>query len=140
MGVIVRLVVFLVMLPATLFIAAAPQRATAQDTNVLFLIATHPHVPAFLVTDSAMREALAKKTKGRFQFFTETLDAQRFAFAEFEQEFLALLAKKYKGLQIDVIVTVTRPALVFANRHRNALWPNARVIFHSISPRVRNRG
>ena len=83
-----------------------------------------------------MREALAKKTKGRFQFFTETLDAQRFAFTEFEQEFLALLVKKYKGLQIDVIVTVTGPALVFANRHRNALWPNARVIFHSISPRA----
>jgi hypothetical protein len=63
----------------------APVRLSAQETKVLFLIAKHPYVPVLLVTNGAMHD---------------------FAFEDFEQEFLALLAKKYKGLQIDVIHSV----------------------------------
>jgi len=68
-----------------LCIVAAPVRLSAQETKVLFLIAKHPYVPVLLVTNGAMHD---------------------FAFEDFEQEFLALLAKKYKGLQIDVIHSV----------------------------------
>lgn len=129
MGLAKRLLVAL----AALWIAAVPLRAAEPDTKVLFLIASHPYVPAFVAQDTALREALAQNTTRRFQFFSETLDAQRFTFAEFEQEFLALLARKYRGMKIDVIVAVTRPALVFATKHRNELWPGAQLLFHSVS-------
>jgi hypothetical protein len=109
----------LLVLAMALCVVAAPERVAAQETRVLFLNATDPYLPAYVVIDSAMRAALAKNTTRRFQFFSETLDAQRFPFSGFEQEFLALLAKKYRGLQIDIIVTMTQPALDFANRYRS---------------------
>jgi len=115
-----------------LCIMAAPLRAVEPETRVLVLIATHPYVPGLLALDNAMREELAKDTTQRFQFFSESLDAQRFAFGDFDQEFRALLAKKYTGLKIDFIVAVTKPALDFANRYGNDLWPGAQILFHSV--------
>jgi hypothetical protein len=64
---------------------AAPLRAAEPETRVLFLNATDPYLPGYLAIDAAMRETLAKNTTRRFQYFTETLDAQRFALADFEQ-------------------------------------------------------
>ena len=115
-----------------LCIMAAPLRAVEPETRVPVLIATHPYVPGLLALDNAMREELAKDTTQRFQFFSESLDAQRFAFGDFDQEFRALLAKKYTGLKIDFIVAVTKPALDFANRYGNDLWPGAQILFHSV--------
>ena len=115
-----------------LCIMAAPLRAVEPETRVLVLIATHPYVPGLLALDNAMREELAKDTTQRFQFFSESLDAQRFAFGNFDQEFRALLAKKYTGLKIDFIVAVTKPALDFANRYGRDLWPSAQILFHSV--------
>jgi signal transduction histidine kinase len=113
----------------------APLRAAEPETNVLFLNALDPYLPAYLVVDAAMRETLAKNTTQRFQHFTETLDAQRFSFREFEQEFVALLVKKYKGVQIDIVVVATQAALDFAIQHRNELWPDAKILFHGIPPK-----
>jgi signal transduction histidine kinase len=115
-----------------LCIMAAPLRAVEPETRVLVLIATHPYVPGLLALDNAMREELAKDTTQRFQFFSESLDAQRFAFGDFDQEFRALLAKKYTGPKIDFIVAVTKPALDFANRYGSDLWPGAQILFHSV--------
>ena len=92
-----------------------------------------PYLPAYRVIDSSMRETLAKDPTLRFQFFAETLDAHRFAYGGFEQDFLTLLVNKYKGVEIDVVVAVTRPAFDFADRHRDRLWPNAWVLFHGIA-------
>jgi signal transduction histidine kinase len=117
-------------------IVVASQGVAAQETRVLFLNATDPYLPAYVMIDTAMRDALAKNTTRRFQYFSETLDAQRIAFGGFEQEFLALLAKKYKGLQIDIIVTMTQPALDFVSKYRNELWPNGHVLFHRIPTRA----
>ena len=115
-----------------LCIMAAPLRAVEPETRVPVLIATHPYVPGLLALDNAMREELAKDTTQRFQFLSESLDAQRFAFGDFDQEFRALLAKKYTGLKIDFIVAVTKPALDFANRYGSDLWPGAQILFHSV--------
>ena len=80
---------------AALCVVAAPLHAAERETRVLILNGTDPTLPAFLVQDAAMREALAKNTTHRFYFFSEALDARSFAFADYEQEFLALLRKKY---------------------------------------------
>jgi signal transduction histidine kinase len=114
---------------------ASPLRAVEPETRVLILNATDPYLPAYRVIDAAMRETLAKDTTRHFAYFSETLDAQRFDWKQYEPEFLALLAKKYKGLPIDVVVPVTQPALDFVNDHGKALWPEARIVFHGISAR-----
>jgi signal transduction histidine kinase len=116
-----------------LAVLASSLAAAEPETRILILNATDPYLPAYQVIDAAMREALAKDTTRHFAYFSETLDAQRFDWKQYEAEFLALLVRKYKGLSIDVIVPVTQPALDFVISHGQQLWPGARIVFHGIS-------
>ena len=96
---------------------------------VLILNGSDPYLPAYLAIDSAMRASLANETARRIVLFSESLDAQRFPVEALEPEYLALLTKKYSALRIDVVVTVTQPALEFFKRHGERLWPAARVVY-----------
>ena len=62
-------------------------------------------------------------------FFSEPLDAQRFPMEAVEPELLALLARKYSAIRVDVVVAISQPALEFFRRHGEQLWPGARVVF-----------
>jgi signal transduction histidine kinase len=115
-----------------LCLGAGPACATEQEARVLILNGLDPYLPAYMAIDGAMRASLAKETTKRIVLYSEPLDAQRFAGESLEPEVLALLAKKYRTLKIDVVVTVMRPALDFYQRHGEALWPGARVVFHGI--------
>ncbi len=50
-----------------------------------------------------------------------------------ESTIVALLAEKYRGLTMDVIVAVGKPGLDFAARHRGRLWPHTPIVFVSIA-------
>ncbi len=102
----------------------------ADEARVLILNGLDPYLPAYLAIDSAMRASLAKIPGRPIVLYSEPLDAQRFAIEQLEPEFLALLAKKYRALHIDVVVAVTKPAIDFFMRHGDALWPGARLVFH----------
>ena len=117
---------------AALCVVTTPLLAAERQTKVLIINGADPTLPAFVALDAAMRETSAKTGTPRFQFFSEALDANRFAFADFEQEFLTLLSKKYRGVTFDIVVPVTRPALDFVRAHWSELWPNASILFHSV--------
>jgi signal transduction histidine kinase len=119
-----------------LAVLASPSAAAEPEMRILILNATDPYLPAYQIIDATMRETLAKDTTRHFAYFSETLDAQRFDWKQYEAEFLALLLKKYKGLRIDVVVVVTQPALDFVNDHGKELWPGATIVFHSIPARA----
>ena len=131
-----RVVARLLLGTVALVVLVSPMWAVEPETRVLILNATDPYLPAYQVIDAAMRDTLAKDTTRHFAYFSETLDAQRFDWKQYQAEFLALLAKKYKGLRIDVVVPITQPALDFVNDHGRELWPGARIVFHSISART----
>ena len=115
-----------------LCITAVPARAAEEEARVLILNGLDPYLPAYLAIDSAMRASLANETSRRIVLYSEPLDAQRFAIEPRESEIVASIAKKYSGLHIDVVVTVTRPALDFFKRHGEQLWPGARLVFHGL--------
>ena len=95
----------------------------------LVLNGTDPYLPAYLAIDSALRASLAQETARHIIFFSEPLDAQRFPMEAVEPELLALLARKYSALRVDVVVAISQPALEFLRRHGEQLWPGARVVF-----------
>jgi signal transduction histidine kinase len=97
---------------------------------VLILNGVDPYLPAYLALDGAIRASLAKDAAPRIVFFTEPLDAQRFALDPLEPELMALLAKKYRARHIDVVIAVSLPALDFFKRHGEQLWPGARLVFN----------
>jgi signal transduction histidine kinase len=47
-----------------------------------------------------------------------------------------LLAKKYGARPIDAVVTTGVAALDFAEKHRDRLWPQARLVFMGVPPEV----
>jgi hypothetical protein len=106
--------------------------AADDDARVLILNGLDPYLPAYLAIDNAMRTSLAKESTKRIVLYSEPLDAQRFAVGPRESELVASLAKKYDGLQIDVVVTVMKPALDFYKKHGAVLWPGARLVFHGL--------
>ena len=113
-------------------VAVLPVHAADDDARVLILNGLDPYLPAYLAIDNAMRTSLAKESTKRIVLYSEPLDAQRFAVGPRESELVASLAKKYDGLQIDVVVTVMKPALDFYKKHGAALWPGARLVFHGL--------
>jgi signal transduction histidine kinase len=108
---------------------AGPLHAAEEEARVLMLYGLDPYLPPFLTMDKAMRESLAHESGGQVQFFSESLDSQRFAMEPLEPELLALLAKKYSALRINVVVAVSRTALHFFERHGEQLWPGARLVY-----------
>ena len=106
-----------------------PLHAAEEDAHVLMLYGLDPYLAPFLVMDKAVRETLAGENHGRVIFFSESLDSQRFAMEPLEPELVALLAKKYSALHIEVVVAVSRTALDFFVRHGERIWPGARVVY-----------
>jgi signal transduction histidine kinase len=116
-----------------LLIAAAPAHAAEEEARVLILNGADAYNFSFLISDGAMRASLADDPARRVLYFSEPLDAQRFPIAPREAELVALFAKKYAALRIDVIVAVSQPAVDFFKRHGEALWPGAHLVVQNIS-------
>jgi signal transduction histidine kinase len=114
------------------WLCMAPAAAEVPEARVLILNALDPYLPAYQAIDSAMRAQLAEQTDRRIVLYSELLDAQRFGAESLEPELIALLAKKYRALRVDVVVTVTRPAFEFYKRHGERLWPGARLVAHGL--------
>jgi signal transduction histidine kinase len=108
---------------------ALPLYAAGEEARVLMLYGVDPYLPPFLTMDKAMRESLAGDAGRPVHFFSESLDSQRIALERLEPELLALLARKYDTLRINVVVAVSRTALDFFMRHGEKLWPGARVVY-----------
>jgi signal transduction histidine kinase len=112
--------------------AALPVHAAEEEAHVLILNGYDPYLPANLMMDSGMRANLANETARRIVLYSESLDAGRVAVESRDAELVALFTKKYSAQRIDVVVTVTKPALDFFKRHGEQLWPGARLVFHGI--------
>jgi len=112
-----------------LFCAALPLHAAEEEARVLMLYGVDPYLPPFLAMDKAMRESFAGGAGAQVHFFSESLDSQRFAMETLEPELAAVLENKYRALRIDVVVAISRMALDFFVRHRERLWPGARVVY-----------
>jgi signal transduction histidine kinase len=124
--------VSLIVAVASLCFAAIPAHAAEEEARVLILNGADPYLPAYLLIDGAMRASLANESARRIVLFSEPLDAQRLPVETVEPELLAVLRKKYRLLHIDVVVTVSLPALEFFIRHGAELWPRARLVIHSV--------
>jgi signal transduction histidine kinase len=113
-------------------ILVGPALAAKEDAYVLILNGYDPYLPANLMMDSGMRANLANETARRIVLYSESLDAGRVTVESRDTELVALFTKKYSAQRIDVVVTVTKPALDFFKRHGEQLWPGARLVFHGI--------
>lgn len=126
-----------------LLAAAAPAIAATpapEPWRVVVLHGADLTQPSALIQNRAFRAALEAAAPNGVQFYTEALDQPRFN-VDLAPEFLALLAKKYQGQGVDLVVTVSDFALTFAEKNHAQLWPGAPVLVMSIEEqRLRERG
>ncbi len=124
---------WLLALIVPLCLASAPANGGDREAHVLILNGADPYLPEYLAVDSAMRASLAASLANhgaeRIVLFSESLDAQLFTEDALDSENFALLAKKYKGLHINVVDVFSRAALEFYQRHGSRLWPGARIVY-----------
>lgn len=85
-------------------------------------------LPAWFRMDSAFREQLASRYRGRVEFYTEYLDGSRFSGADYEQHLADLLKDKYQGM-VDLVAAFGNPAYGFALRHRKAFGEETPIVF-----------
>jgi len=120
-------------------LSVAPMIASAQAggtedevRRVVILNSTDPYLPAFLVLDSALREAIRAGSRARTELYAETLDMHRFPRKLLDQDVVVLLRKKYRDLKVDVVVADALIALDFARHHGDEIWPGAAIVFDSV--------
>jgi signal transduction histidine kinase len=121
---------------------AGPAETSAADVplNVVILNDADPTLPAFIALDTAMRAALKEPGARHVEFFSETLDTLRFPKPSLEPALVALFATKYAAIHVDAVVAFGLSSLDFAEKHRDELWPDARIVFQGVPvERLRDR-
>jgi signal transduction histidine kinase len=91
--------------------------------------------------DREFRRTLEAAAPNGVEFYTDPVDGVRFQGDELMPEFLALLTKKYRRNEVDIVVAVADFGLDFAERYQAQLWPNKPVLILGIEEqRLRQRG
>jgi len=131
-GVLKRLLAIGVAIGAAL---VASQAATADDEKVVLLVYGEARlVPAILRMDDAIRSTFASRPAGRLRFFTEYLDESWF---EAQQpQIRRVLAAKYAGRRIDLVMPCGYPAASATLGDLVALFPGIPVVFCGVEDEV----
>ncbi len=99
--------------------------------NVLIIHDGNANYPANIIYSAALHKVFASETK--YQVFEDYVDQLRLDTSE--DHLATLLAKKYAGKKMDLVVTEGRFALTFFLHRGATLWPGAAEVFDF----VRNR-
>jgi signal transduction histidine kinase len=111
---------------------AVASDAVEDMRRVVILNSTDPHLPAFIALDTAL-QSVVRESGVPVDFFDESLDLHRFASPGLEEKLVLLFKEKYRNLEVDVVVAYATAALEFAERYGDEIWPNAALVFHSVS-------
>ncbi len=84
-----------------------------------------------ITRERALREKIAQDAPREVEFYPEEIDTLRFAGA-IEDDFVALLQRKYRDTKVDVVVASGIDGLEFAASHRDSVWPQATIIFNGV--------
>ncbi len=114
--------------------SAQPDAERPPPRTVLILDHEDPTRPAYVMVTAAFRRALANAYPGRLTVFSESLDQSRFQHADYAEDLRSWFERKYEGRPVDLIVALSGPALAFAVRVRDGVWPGADLIFHGVEP------
>ena len=107
---------------------AAPQ---AERPSVLVLYGLQSFMPIVLDWDRGMRSAIKSHYDGPVRIETEYLDLLRSEDIDYQEQWMALLRRKYEDNKPDVIIAVFDPGLKFILEQRDSLFPDVPVVFCS---------
>jgi signal transduction histidine kinase len=115
-------------------LVAFPATAQRDQKQVLALFSTRRDVRIALLGNNELPRALEQGLKQPVDFYSEYLDAARFADPSYPAAFRDFLRVKYRDKRFDVIITVQDVATTFAGRFRGDLWPETPLVFYVGTP------
>jgi signal transduction histidine kinase len=104
---------------------------SAQAQSVRTALAVHwssEDYPSNPVIDGAIRRVLSSRNDAPVDYFSEYLESDRFPQEQATLAFRDYLQRKYEGRRIDVVLTITDPALQFVLRYRDQLFPGVPIV------------
>ncbi len=115
---------FMLFSPGLGLSAAEPARPKA----VLVLLPDSFSRPAFMSLVSGLRSVLVAKLGGDTLLYTENLDFVQFTDQGYRKDLGEWYRRKYKGRQIDAIITLGSMATDYGLNLRREIWPNMPII------------
>lgn len=111
------------LLSATVSLAQEPQK------KVLVFYSEDPNIPSNAILTQTLHTKLRSSLPGRLQIYHEGLENFRIPNDKYETELVTMLARKYEGILIDVIVPFGQPALQFCLKNHDKLFTGSPVVF-----------
>jgi signal transduction histidine kinase len=85
--------------------------------------------PGSEAMDKAIRDVLLSSTSTPVNYFTEYLESEEFSAELASAALRDYIVRKFAGRHIDVLIANTVPALEFATRLRDELYPGVPIVF-----------
>ena len=83
----------------------------------------------------SFESALRSPVPGVVNFNVEYLESRRFDNADYEKNLAGALGNTYRETKLDLVIADAIPALWFALKHRNELFPGVPIVFFEIDGR-----
>ena len=113
-----------------------PARAqTPRQKRVLVVYAMRPESPAFAIQERLYRQGLATAVND-VDYFSETLDVQRFGDPAYREAFVDYVRRKYQRRNFDLIIANGPADLALVTEIRPELSPDAPIVFSGVPTRT----
>jgi PAS domain S-box-containing protein len=111
--------------------SAAPVAPSGSTKNVLILLSFSDNsVPGSL---ESLESSLRSRVSFPINYYVEYLEARRFeGDARYEKNLVDNLHQTYSTQKLDLVIGAALPALQFAIRHREELFPNVSIVFMEV--------
>jgi PAS domain S-box-containing protein len=114
------------------FVVSIPARAVepAEDKEILILNSFSDRQVDPL---ESLKSELQRRVPWSVNFYAEYLEGQRFNNPGYEESVVESLQRTYSAERLDLLVVWGYPALQFALRHRDELFPGVPIVFGGVS-------
>jgi PAS domain S-box-containing protein len=124
--------------PVLALLFFCPLIPAADGANVRRVVVLYPMrdgQPGTILVDQGLRHTFETSPAERVELYNEYLDSARFPEESYQRQLAAFLRQKYASRKIDVIIAVMAPALDFALKYREELWPGVPIVFAVLDER-----
>jgi signal transduction histidine kinase len=123
---------FLVLVPWIVPCAGAAAADAGRVKNVLVLYTHAKDLPAGIIISESIHATFDASSDQRIEVFEEYLDLGRFGDEHYEARLAEHYRQKYARLRIDLIITVVAPALDFARKYGDRIFPGVPIVYCAI--------
>jgi PAS domain S-box-containing protein len=89
--------------------------------------------PGSVLADRGIRSTFAAGAADNIEIHSEYLDVSRFQNPEYQRHLATFLRQKYAGRNVDLVIAGLAPALDFALKHREEIFPGIPLVFCAVS-------